>query len=180
MAFVHSNGYVHRDLKPSNILINGQGEALISDFGTICLQSPDYTLTPESGTVHYAAPELYRDGVVCTTKADVFSFGLTLFEMLTGRAVFRPGKLPFPIIRKFRRGKMPLVPDSCGQFMQALIASCWAMDPDSRPSFDEILTQFEGVNFAILPGADPSAIHGYVSAVREWEALSTGSECSSY
>jgi serine/threonine protein kinase len=132
MRFVHSRHYIHCDLKPSNILINARGESLISDFGTVRSESYDATLTPGSGSAHYAAPEMFQDRTPCTAKVDVFSFGSIVYEILTGRAVFSPSTVPFEVIRALRKREVAVVPESCGSFMQNLIGECRATDPDAR------------------------------------------------
>jgi serine/threonine-protein kinase len=110
MRFVHSKGYIHGDLNPSNILIKTGGRALISDFGTSRLASADSKSATEAGTVHYSAPELFLPDCACTTKADVFSFGLVLYEILTGSAVFPISMQAFPVMRKLRSNDLPAVP----------------------------------------------------------------------
>jgi serine/threonine protein kinase len=169
MRFVHSKSYIHRDLKPSNILINARGEALISDFGTVRSESHDATMTPNTGTVYYAAPELFEEHESCTSKVDVFSFGSIVYEILTGKAVFPPSTFPFGVIRALRRGEMPPVPERCGSFMQNLIRQCHSADPESRPSFQEIVQSFEREKFDIVPGAAPNEVRDYFRGVCHWE-----------
>jgi TPR repeat protein len=171
MRYVHGQGYIHQDLKPKNIMINGDGHALIGDFGTSRLESDDATPTPEAGTVYYAAPEMYKDDLPHTSKADVFSFGLVLYEILFGSAVFWHAEAPAPIMRMILRGDMPPIPDRGGNYMQDLIRRCWSMKPDDRPSFDDILNEFRGINFAIIPEADPATLQSYVSSIQLWETV---------
>jgi serine/threonine protein kinase len=95
-------------------------------------------MTGDTGTVHYAAPEMFREGVY-TSKIDVFSFGLICYEILVGSGVFPESMAIFPIMRQLMKGDMPPIPERCGKFMQRLISRCWSLDPESRPSFAEIL-----------------------------------------
>jgi serine/threonine protein kinase len=169
MRYIHSKGFIHRDLKPSNILINHRGESLISDFGTAREDSNDYTFTPEAGTPHYSAPELFREDCVCSPKVDVYSFGLILYEILTGSAVFPTSLSPFQVIRKHRNQDYPPVPDFCGSFMQDLIPRCWSHNPKERPSFSQILKSCQSVNFCGFPGADHSLVHNYVTEILNQE-----------
>jgi serine/threonine protein kinase len=60
MRFMHSHKFIHQDLKPSNILLNCEGRTLISDFGTSRCKCIDRTPTRDTGTPHYAAPELFE------------------------------------------------------------------------------------------------------------------------
>jgi serine/threonine-protein kinase len=110
MRFVHSQGFIHRDLKPSNILINEMGYAMIADFGTSRSECDDCTSTGDTGTVHYAAPEMYKE-VGITNKVDVFSFGLILYEILVARPVFRISKAPLRVMKMILGGEMPMIPN---------------------------------------------------------------------
>jgi serine/threonine protein kinase len=169
MRFVHSQAIMHRDLKPSNILINDLGHTLIGDFGSSRYEWDDATLTGDAGTVNYAAPERFKDGEY-TNKVDVFSFGLIAYEILVGSAVFPYSMYPFPIMKQVLSGDMPSIPAQCGSFMQNLIARCWSMDPESRPSFADIAVELQSNNFDNFPGADPSVIREYVTGILAWEA----------
>jgi serine/threonine protein kinase len=170
MKYVHRMGFIHRDLKPNNILVNGDGHALVSDFGAARPESWDNTLTPGVGTVHYAAPELFEADAVSTPKADVFSVGCVLYEILTRRIAFPLSLTAFELIQQRRNGVMPSVPDECGEFMQQLLPRCWARSPEERPSFSEILQEFENVAWKIIPGASTDEIGSYVRDLRAWEA----------
>jgi serine/threonine protein kinase len=174
MRFVHSQGFIHRDLKPSNILINEDGHALISDFGTTRPVEADHTATPDVGTVQYAAPELFlEDQQIATKRSDIFSFGLVLYEILVGCPVFPSSEYAFPVMRKLLKGDMPPIPDRVGNLMQGLIGRCWSLDPEKRPTFDDILNEFEVSQFAILPGASPDTIKEYFCSVKAWEDTPT-------
>jgi serine/threonine protein kinase len=172
MRFVHSRAIIHRDLKPSNILIRANGRALIGDFGSSCSVDSDATITglSESGTVHYAAPELFEDDAEPTAKVDVFAFGLILYEIITGHPVRPLSMSPFDVIRQIRSGYQPTFPRTCGEYMKATINRCLSRDPSSRPSFDELLRGFGTCKFKILPGVDCDEIAGHVQGVRLWES----------
>jgi TPR repeat protein len=170
MRFIHSKGIIHGDLKPSNILLSSRGEAIISDFGLSRFEAADYTLTADSGTVNYAAPELFRDGMPHTRQADVFAFGLVLYEILTGIAVFPSSESPFTTLRRIRDGDMPVITEQCGRLMQHLIPRCWSMEPTKRPTFDEILGEFKAADFRIVSTADAGKLGAYVGDIERWEA----------
>jgi serine/threonine-protein kinase len=173
MIFVHSHNCIHRDLKPSNIMINGLGRPLIGDFGASRYDDNESTQTPETGTVHYAAPELFQDIVPYTKKVDVFSFGSILYEILIGSPVFDPDEQPFPVMRQLFLGNMPAIPDSCGKFMQQLIPRCWSKNWESRPSFPDILNEFRMNDFAVFPESDSNLIREYICGILAWEAQDT-------
>jgi serine/threonine protein kinase len=169
MRYVHSRGIIHRDLKPSNILFNSKDRPLIADFGASWIVKDDATQSGGVGTIHYAAPEMYQDDVIVTTKCDVFSFGLVLYEILTGKPVFHPSQLPFGVIRRLRAGDFPELPSDLGTTMQNLLRKCWANDPEMRPSFAEIFAVFKSDDFAILPDANAGKIDEFCTAVVRWE-----------
>jgi serine/threonine protein kinase len=156
-------------LKPGNILLNERGQPLISDFGTSRIETDDATPTAESGSIHYAAPELYQDEALLTAKCDVFSFGLIVYEIIGGSPVFHPDELPFPIIRRLRAMDLPAVPISWYPVMQKVIPQCWRENPDDRPSFWEIFALFQVHNFELLSGANPGKIREFCRGVLEWE-----------
>jgi hypothetical protein len=165
MRFVHSKSYIHGDLKPSNILIKTGGTVLISDFGISRLESTDASSSTDGGTVHYSAPELYFNKPVCTRKTDVFCFGLVLYEIVTGLAVFPRSMYAFTVIQQLRSHDLPAVPDSCGWLMRDLIDRCWLREPASRPSFDDILHDFREADFELFPGVDRLRVREYVTDV---------------
>jgi serine/threonine protein kinase len=165
MRYVHSQGYIHRDLKPQNILINGRGEALISDFGTARPETYDATLTTACGTIYYAAPECLMEDCDYTGSVDVFAFGLVVYEILAGRAVFPVSMSPYDVIRALQSGQMPVAPDLCGPFMQDLIRECWSRDPEFRPSFHRIVERFQHAGCDIVPKASRAQVGRYVADV---------------
>jgi serine/threonine protein kinase len=174
MRYVHSKGIIHRDLKPANIMINEEGYSLIGDFGTSRFECRANTLTADSGTVNYAAPEMFSEAEICSTKADVFSFGSVIYEILTGSPVFPHDELPFPVMRRLFSGKLPTLPESHGAMMQSLIERCWKRDPGDRPSFDFILSEFDAHPEEIVPGADPSRLSEYIRQILHSESQNRG------
>jgi WD40 repeat protein/serine/threonine protein kinase len=90
LAYAHREGVIHRDIKPSNLLLDGEGKLWITDFGLARLPSGgDLTLTGDVlGTLRYMSPEQLAGQDVVDQRTDVYSLGLTLYELLAGRAAF--------------------------------------------------------------------------------------------
>ena len=88
LSHAHSRGIVHRDIKPHNIMVLRDGSVKVADFGIACLENAAQTLTQEAlGSVHYISPEQAR-GDRTDARGDIYSAGVVLYEMLTGRLPF--------------------------------------------------------------------------------------------
>ncbi|KAJ3693871.1 hypothetical protein LUZ60_009351 [Juncus effusus] len=146
MEYIHSQGVIHRDLKPENILTDeGQENVKIADFGISCEEAYCDVMEEDPGTYRWMAPEMIRHERY-GRKVDVYSFGLLLWEMVSGRIPYQemtPIQAAFAVVDKNLR---PIVPQDCPMALRALIEQCWALRPDRRPDFWQIvkvLEQFE-------------------------------------
>lgn len=83
----HNNHIIHRDIKPQNIIISKEGKVKVTDFGIAKAATSNTVTSSVMGSVHYSSPEQARGGY-SDEKSDVYSLGITLFEMLTGRVPF--------------------------------------------------------------------------------------------
>ena len=90
LSYAHDKGVIHRDIKPSNIMIGKDNEVKVMDFGIARMaESPGLTRTgTQMGTLVYMSPEQIRDSKHIDSKSDVYSLGVTLYEMLTGQAPY--------------------------------------------------------------------------------------------
>jgi serine/threonine protein kinase len=147
LDYAHSLGVVHRDIKPENILLDANNlHAKLSDFSSAKDIALDLGLTPEGsvlGTPAYMAPELLRSEV--TPKVDIYSLGIVLFEMLTGRAPF-DGDTLGSILSKHLKDPLPSVarwrPDA-PPWCQEVIETCTEKNPNDRyASIDEMIYEF--------------------------------------
>ncbi|HEY1732054.1 MAG TPA: protein kinase [Terriglobales bacterium] len=149
LAAAHDKGVLHRDLKPANIMLDGRGEALIMDFGLAGIAHEIEDV--RSGTPAYMAPEQLA-GKEVTERSDIYSLGLVLYELFTGKAAF-DGKTLDEIVR-VRRDSTPHRPSTIVRDMDPLveraILHCLEADPENRPATALLVA-------AALPGGDPLA-----------------------
>jgi eukaryotic-like serine/threonine-protein kinase len=157
LAYMNASGYVHRDIKPANILVNGLGEVRIIDFA-IAYRPPKGVARwfarkqRAMGTRSYMSPEQIR-GLVLDGRADVYSFGATCYEVLTGRPPFR-GRDSQDLLEKHIKDK-PVNPRTHNpditEDFAALILRMLEKKREDRPrDFHDVLMQMRNMN--ILKG----------------------------
>src|SRR5215469_9831882 len=150
LAAAHERGVVHRDLKPANIMLDGEGKARITDFGLAGIAANIQGADVRAGTPAYMAPEQLA-GKEVTPKSDIYSLGLVLYELLTGKRAFDAASLP-ELMKARTEGKITnpstLVRD-LDPLVERVILRCLENDPAKRPAALEVA--------AALPGGDPLA-----------------------
>ncbi|KAI9335256.1 kinase-like domain-containing protein [Obelidium mucronatum] len=140
------NPVIHADLNPNNVLIGYDGVAKITDFGLSRFLTVTHTHTTSRqafGTVRYAPPESFGRRYKATTAHDVYSFGMTVFEILAEVSPFkdatRISDIPLWVQSAERPDSEPdKIPEDSWEW--ALIEACWDQDPSKRPSFESIVT----------------------------------------
>lgn len=136
--YLHHQGVIHRDLKPSNILVDGEGQAIVTDFGLAKLLHDDSQLTQSgmaAGTPNYMAPEQAAGRSSHVTPAcDVYSLGAVLYEMLTGRPPFHGDTVIDVLIQVLEREPPPprQFDSSIPRTLSQICLKCLEKDPTHR------------------------------------------------
>jgi serine/threonine protein kinase/Tfp pilus assembly protein PilF len=155
LSEAHRLGVVHRDLKPSNILIDKQGDAKIMDFGIArSLKSKGITGTRHMiGTPEYMSPEQVDADDDIDQRSDIYSLGVILYEMLTGRVPFG-GDTPLSVAYKHKNKKPPNPREFNTQItdeLSVLILKCLEKNKDARyQSAGEVRSLLEGIEKGLL------------------------------
>ncbi|WP_315265582.1 Stk1 family PASTA domain-containing Ser/Thr kinase [Selenomonas noxia] len=166
LAQAHANNLVHCDIKPHNILVMPDGNVKVADFG-IARAVTESTMTYNDnimGSVHYFSPEQAR-GTMITPKSDVYSLGVLLYEMLSGRIPF-DGNTAVSIARKhLEEDPQPLhmIAPGIPPVVEALVTRMMAKDPAQRPDSSMLVQdivraeQMMRSDTEALPAFDPDA-----------------------
>ncbi|MFN0101269.1 MAG: bifunctional serine/threonine-protein kinase/formylglycine-generating enzyme family protein [Bryobacteraceae bacterium] len=146
LAHVHSLNLIHRDVKPDNVHLDAQGRVKLMDFGIV--KTGDVNLTQAGyalGTPHYVAPELVM-GLPVTPSVDVYSFGVLLFEVLTGKRAIQADTVEriFYQILHEEISFAPMVDAGIPAPLQELARAATARDPAARPpTMEAVALQLE-------------------------------------
>jgi non-specific serine/threonine protein kinase len=136
VQYLHSQGIAHNDIKPENVVVDGTGRAVLVDFG----YAKDFLFAGDnakSGTLMYAAPELFRPGPYQTQKADIWSLAILLYAMATREFPF-VGEEEHKIVRQIIRGKLRF-PQNMDHQVKALVRRMAKVNPNKRPTIESVL-----------------------------------------
>ncbi|KAG0622170.1 hypothetical protein M758_3G076800 [Ceratodon purpureus] len=184
---LHEKKLTHRDLKTSNILVKpvsegylelhseGYLEVKLADFGSAkayANTSQTGDLTRNTGTTVYGAPEIFEKEKKLRErsfppKADVWSFGMTCSEILTGEVPFAAESRPTLHTRIIKNGLRPSLPEACPEYLQFCIRSCWELQPQKRPSFYDVcrmLRHAKLLSLGLLDAMDIEPVFAYQSS----------------
>lgn len=129
----HNNHIIHRDIKPQNIIISKEGKVKVTDFGIAKAATSNTITSNVMGSVHYTSPEQARGGY-SDEKSDIYSLGITMFEMLTGRVPFN-GETTVAIAIKHIQEEMPSPREYVPEIpisVEQIVCKCCQKSPDRR------------------------------------------------
>lgn len=152
LAAIHNAGILHRDFKPANVIIDSKGKARITDFGIAGLEADVAADNMRVGTPAYMSPEQIT-GKGVTARSDIYSLGLVLYEIFTGKQAFSADTIP-ELIRK-HQSQTPTNPSEhvkeIDPLVESVIFQCLEKNPDDRPS--------SALHVAMaLPGGNPMQV----------------------
>ncbi|KAL4217083.1 hypothetical protein ACF0H5_023539 [Mactra antiquata] len=149
MNYLHNHKIIHRDLKSPNVLIGKNDVVKISDFGTSRTWNEKSTKMSFAGTVAWMAPEVIRNEL-CSEKVDIWSFGIVLWELLTGEVPYKDVDSS-AIIWGVGRNSLHLpIPATIPEGFKLLMRQCWSAKSRNRPSFRQILMHLEIASTELL------------------------------
>ncbi len=161
LDYAHSQGVIHRDIKPSNILIDGRGNCLLTDFGIAKMMEGDTHLTRTGGVIGtpaYMSPEQIT-GQALDGRSDMYSLGIVLYEMATGRVPYQAETPPAVLVKHLHdplplpRTLNPALPES----VERVILKSLAKQPQDRyATMGDMVRALQSDNQAALP-ATPDA-----------------------
>ncbi|MBR6478321.1 MAG: Stk1 family PASTA domain-containing Ser/Thr kinase, partial [Lachnospiraceae bacterium] len=170
----HNNHIIHRDIKPQNIIISRDGKVKVTDFGIAKAASSNTISSNVMGSVHYTSPEQARGGY-SDEKSDVYSLGITMFEMLTGRVPFN-GETTVAIAIKHIQEELPFPSDYVPEIpiaVESIVMKCCQKSPDRRyQNMGELLKDLKQAlqtpddDFVVIGNPD---VDGGTRSINEWE-----------
>ncbi|TTL25872.1 Mitogen-activated protein kinase kinase kinase 12 [Bagarius yarrelli] len=163
MNYLHLHKIIHRDLKSPNMLITHDDLVKISDFGTSKELRDKSTKMSFAGTVAWMAPEVIRNEPV-SEKVDIWSFGVVLWEMLTGEIPYKDVDSSAIIWGVGNNSLQLPLPESCPDGFKILLKQCWNCKPRNRPSFRQILLHLDIASADVLSTPQET----YFKSQAEW------------
>ena len=145
IAYLRDKEVLHRDIKSGNFLITSNNTLKLCDFGISKDLKSTKTTQSTSGTARWLPPETITVDAMLSPKADIFAYGITLWELETA------GETPYKDIRNEERvkymvgyeGLRPEIPEDCDEVLRAVMQQCWHKDRRERPDVEEILERLQ-------------------------------------
>lgn len=166
MLELHNKSVIHRDLKSLNVLLDENYHPFVCDFGlSRFARDEDCLKTQDIGTPHWMAPELFESNQY-TSKVDVYSYGMLLWEMLTGASPYK-GKTGCQIaIAVTQKQERPAFPKDTPRDLAALISACWQQNPAKRPTFKKICGLLKDDKY-YFEGTDSTKVEMFLESIEQ-------------
>jgi serine/threonine protein kinase len=164
MKYLHSRNIIHGDLKPGTLLIDENDRLRIANFGMAKLE--DYCIGTEQREKHSSSmyiPYGMLNKEPATKKADVFAFGMILYEVLVRQSIVPKDENA----EKHQQNKfvLPTIPNDIHRIVADVIQRCWSTDAEARPTFDEIFSSFKNNRFPFFRDVDPLECERFIAEV---------------
>ncbi len=158
----HQNQIIHRDIKPQNVIISKEGKVKVTDFGIAKAATSQTVSTNILGSVHYTSPEQARGGI-SDAKSDIYSLGITLYEMVTGQVPFDGDSAVAVAVKHLNEEIIPPSSIAIGmpRSLEQIIMKCTQKNPNCRyPNMTALIADLKrslvdpNGNFVVIPTAD--------------------------
>ncbi|KAK1439227.1 hypothetical protein QVD17_05043 [Tagetes erecta] len=173
MSYLHQNNIIHRDLKTANLLMDEHDVVKVADFGVARVQTESGVMTAETGTYRWMAPEVIEHKPY-DHKADVFSFAIVLWELLTGEVPYSYLTPLQAAVGVVQQGLRPTIPKQTHPKLRELLECCWQHDPTLRPNFTEILDKLKHLAKEVGnagEGQKEKSLSGFFSGFKKGHSL---------
>lgn len=146
LAYLHAKNIIHRDIKSLNVLIDDNFEAKLGDFGIAKVKGGQKTSTHSTkaalGTTNWMAPELFTKKNSISKASDVYSFGITLWELVSHELPHKDIELPGAVIAHVIGGGKDPIPAGCDPKLSTVIEACRTKEPELRPDAEAVVDFF--------------------------------------